>query len=87
MSLKIFGVGNPLMCDDGIGVAVSRLMDVPSDATIIQGEIFVEDCLSNIGEGDTVIILDVARFPEPAGTVIIIPWGIQAVFLAQGVLP
>ena len=74
MSLKIFGVGNPLMRDDGIGVAVSKLLDPPSDATVFQGEIFVEDCLSNIEEGDTVIILDAVQFAEPVGKVITIPF-------------
>ena len=74
MSLKVFGVGNPLLRDDGIGVVVSGLLDPPPNATVFQGEIFVEDCLSNIEEGDAVIILDAVRFAEPAGTVIAIPF-------------
>lgn len=74
MSLKIFGVGNPLMRDDGIGVAVSRLLEPPPNATVFQGEIFVEDCLSNIEEGDAVIILDAVQLSEPAGRVITIPF-------------
>lgn len=74
MSLKIFGVGNPLLCDDGIGVAVSLLIDTPADATVVPGEIFVEDCLSAIEDDDTVIILDAVHFSKPAGTVIPIPF-------------
>jgi hydrogenase maturation protease len=74
LSVRIFGVGNPLLCDDGIGVAVSRLIDIPPDATVFQGEIYVEDCLANIEEGDTVIILDAVRFAMPAGNVITIPF-------------
>jgi hydrogenase maturation protease len=74
MSVKIFGVGNPLLCDDGVGIAVSRLMDPPPDAVVFQGEIFVEDCLSNIEEGDAVIILDAVWFEAPAGKVFAIPF-------------
>ena len=74
MSLKIFGVGNPLLRDDGIGLAVSRLIARPPDARVYQGEIFVEDCLSKIDEGDAVIILDAVQFAEPAGKVIAIPF-------------
>ena len=74
MSLKIFGVGNPFLCDDGIGVAVSRLLEPPPNTTVYQGEIFVEDCLSNIEEGDAVIILDAVQFAQPAGTVTTIPF-------------
>lgn len=74
MSLKIFGVGNPLLGDDGIGVAVSRLLIPPPGATVFQGEIFVEDCLLYIEEGDEVIILDAMQFAETAGKVISIPF-------------
>ncbi len=74
MSLKIFGVGNPLMGDDGIGVAVSRLLEPPPNVMVFQGEIFVEDCLSNIEEGDAVIILDAVQLGLPAGRVIAIPF-------------
>jgi hydrogenase maturation protease len=74
MSVKIFGVGNPLLCDDGVGVVISRLLDPPPNATVFQGEVFVEECLSNIEEGDTVIIVDAVLFAEPAGKVITIPF-------------
>ena len=74
MSLKIFGVGNPLLRDDGIGLAVSGLIARPPDARVYQGEIFVEDCLSKIDEGDAVIILDAVQLAEPAGKVIAIPF-------------
>ena len=74
MSLKIFGVGNPLLSDAGAGVAVARLLDPPPDARIFQGEIFVEDCLLSIEKGDAVIILDAVQFDAPAGMVISIPF-------------
>ncbi len=74
MSLKIFGVGNPLLCDDVIGVAVSARLDLPPNATVFQGEIFVENCLLSIEDGDTVIILDAVQFELPAGMVITIPF-------------
>ncbi len=74
MSLRVFGVGNPLLLDDGIGVAVSRLIDAPPGAVVCQGEIFVEDCLSEIEDGDTVIILDAVHFRLSAGSVVAIPF-------------
>jgi hydrogenase maturation protease len=74
VSVKIFGVGNPLMRDDGIGLAVSKLLDPPPGAIVFQGEIFVEDCLVEIEEGDGVIILDAVRFKEPAGKIFAIPF-------------
>ena len=74
MSFRIFGVGNPLMCDDGVGVAVCRLMEAPANATVVQGEIFVAECLADIEEGDTVVILDAVRLSKPAGTVVTLPF-------------
>ena len=74
MSRKIFGVGNPLLCDDGVGVWLSKGIVIPPDATVIQGEIFVADCLLHIEEGDAVIILDAVQFELPAGEVVVLPF-------------
>jgi len=74
VSVKIFGVGNPLLKDDGVGVQVSRLMEPPPGAVVFQGEIFVEDCLLNIEDGDAVIILDAVWLQEPAGKVLTLPF-------------
>lgn len=70
MSVRIFGVGNTLLCDDGVGVEVSRLINIPTGGFAYQGEIFVGDCISEIEEGDMVIIIDAIMLGKKPGDVI-----------------
>lgn len=74
MNFKIFGIGNPLLCDDGIGVEVSKRITAPQGVSIYEGEIFVEDCLSQIESGDLVIIIDAVLFDMQPGEVIMLPF-------------
>ncbi len=73
MSMKIFGVGNTLLCDDGIGVEVSKQIITSPNAFVYQGEIFAERCLSHIQPNDIVIIIDAVMLNRTPGDVIVLP--------------
>lgn len=75
--VKIFGVGNVLMCDDGIGVRVAeklrerleKLNDRFKDFKVIIGETDYMYCLENIEEDDFVIIIDSTYFMVRPGII------------------
>lgn len=58
--IKVFGIGNPLLEDDGIGVAAAEsLMQLEqSYFEVYATEIYVEEALDKICAEDYVIILD-----------------------------
>ena len=64
--MKIFGVGNILLCDDGIGVKVAEelkeVIERDYNAKVIIGECDYLYCLENIRRDDFVVIIDIAYF-------------------------
>lgn len=56
--IKIFGVGNVLLRDDGVGTEICKQLKVGGEAKVYIGEIFVDDCLDEIEGSDYVIIID-----------------------------
>ncbi len=76
--IKVFGIGNILLCDDGIGVKVAKyLLDnkhiLNSNIEIIVGETDYMYCIDNIKKGDKVIIIDSTYFNIPPGMITKIP--------------
>jgi hydrogenase maturation protease len=69
----ILGIGNILLCDDGVGIhAVNRLKDnydFPESVQIIDGGTKGLDLLPFIEESDRVLIVDAANFKKAVGTI------------------
>ncbi|MEG0306377.1 MAG: hydrogenase maturation protease [Clostridium sp.] len=61
--IKIFGIGNILLCDDGIGVKVIQVIEkeieeFSENINVIVGETNYLYCLDQIEDDDVVIIVD-----------------------------
>lgn len=58
--IKVFGIGNPLLEDDGIGAAVAKVLkqEEQNRVEIFVTEIYVEEALDQIKEEDYIVILD-----------------------------
>ncbi len=69
----ILGIGNNLLSDEGIGIHVVRYLeqhhaDTPN-VTYLDGGTLSFTLAEPIAEHDNLIVVDAARFGEPAGTV------------------
>lgn len=72
--IKIFGIGNILLCDDGIGVKVTEkledeIREIGKDIEVIVGETDVMFCLDQIEKEDFIIIVDSTYLNLKPGTV------------------
>ena len=61
--IKIFGLGNILLCDDGIGVRVleslrEKLNQLGKDIELIIGETVYKYCIEQVKDDDFIIIID-----------------------------
>src|SRR5690349_17330255 len=75
MSTIILGLGNPLMADDGIGLAaLDRLRSVrPAvDAELVDGGTWGMSLLPVVEEAERIILLDAIELERPPGTVIVL---------------
>jgi hydrogenase maturation protease len=70
----VIGLGNPLMGDDGIGLAALEQLNgsrqLPGGVELVDGGTWGMNLLPLIESADTVILLDAIRLGRPAGTVI-----------------
>lgn len=65
MSVKVIGIGNVIMSDDGIGVLIAKSLKESlekQNIEVIVGECDVEYCLSCIEEGDLLFIIDAGLY-------------------------
>lgn len=73
MDIAVFGIGNILLSDDGIGVHVlNRLKeeyDLPGYVELIDGGTKGLDLLPLLEDRDKVLIIDAANFKKEAGTI------------------
>lgn len=72
--IKVFGIGNILLGDDGIGVYVienikEKLIKLNKNINVIIGETDYLYCLEEIRKDDLVIIVDSTYFGKKAGTI------------------
>ncbi len=73
MAIKVIGIGNILMKDEGMGVAVIeelRKSNLPVDVELIDGGTSGLGLFEYLKETDYVIIIDCVDFKRQAGTVI-----------------
>ncbi len=76
MAVKCIGLGNRLMGDDAVGIAVLETLAYKLRAvgiTVIFGETDAYYALSQIEDGDLLFVLDAALQRNPIGTVSFIP--------------
>jgi hydrogenase maturation protease len=70
----VLGLGNPLMGDDGLGLAVlQRLRDeweLPAEVELVDGGTWGMNLLPLIEDAGRLLLLDAIRAGSPAGTVI-----------------
>lgn len=70
----VLGLGNPLMGDDGLGLAVlAKLRDeweMPERVTLVDGGTWGMNLLPVIEDAAEVVLLDAIRTRVPAGTVV-----------------
>jgi hydrogenase maturation protease len=76
MNIAIFGIGNILLSDDGVGVhAVHRLIEdfaFPDSVELIDGGTKGLDLLPLLEGRDKVLIIDAANFKKEPGTIDIV---------------
>lgn len=76
MGQKVIAIGNILMGDDSIGIRVLKIIEDSLKSYGIAsfiGETDFEYCISEVNEGDSVIILDAAVLGKKVGTITVIP--------------
>lgn len=70
----VVGLGNPLMTDDGIGLAaLARLAErweVPADVRLVDGGTWGLFLLPEIEDAERLVLLDAIDVGEPPGTVV-----------------
>ena len=73
MDIAVFGIGNILLSDDGVGVHVlNRLQveyDLPGYVELIDGGTKGLDLLPLLEDRDKVIFIDAANFKKDPGTI------------------
>ncbi len=72
--IRVFGIGNVLLCDDGIGVRVVEKMKesierLSNDVEVIIGETDFMYCIEAIDYSDFIIIVDSTYFKAEPGTI------------------
>lgn len=77
MRKKLIAMGNVLMGDDGIAVAVAKVLEQElhrMEIEVILGETDIGCCILSVQEEDYIILLDAARMNKQPGEITIIPF-------------
>lgn len=72
MKILILGLGNVLLCDEGVGVHVAHALlkkGVPVNVTVIDIGTAILDALPELEKADAVILVDALKAEGTAGTV------------------
>jgi hydrogenase maturation protease len=78
MNTLVLGIGNLLLCDEGVGVHAVRALqreDLPPDITVLEVGTAVLDALPEIERADHIIIIDAMKADHAPGTVYRVPMG------------
>lgn len=72
--IRVFGIGNILLCDDGIGVRVveklkESIEKLSNDVEVIIGETDFMYCIEAMDNSDFIIIVDSTYFKTEPGTI------------------
>lgn len=75
--IKIFGIGNILLCDDSIGVRVVEIMkksfiEINEQVAVFMGETDFYYCLDNIDSEDFIILVDSTYLGIEPGTITVL---------------
>ncbi len=66
----VIGLGNPLMGDDGVGLAaLERLREHPAGAELVDGGTWGMNLLPVLESADRVLLIDAIRTGAPPGTI------------------
>jgi hydrogenase maturation protease len=77
MQTLILGIGNLLLCDEGVGVHVVRALQqeqLPADVITLEVGTFLLEALPYIEQADRIIIVDAMKADEAPGTVYRVPF-------------
>lgn len=87
----VIGLGNPLMGDDGLGLAAAQRLlsdwDLPADLQIVDGGTWGLNLLPVIEDAARVVLLDAIDLAEPPGTLIRLPRERLPKYLATKISP
>jgi hydrogenase maturation protease len=72
--IKVFGIGNPLLMDDGVGIEVTKRINENDWLRKYITEIYVDDALDHIDEEDYIVIIDAVSFGGAIGELHILPF-------------
>jgi hydrogenase maturation protease len=73
----ILGIGNLLLCDEGVGVHVARALQretLPMEVTTLEIGTGFLDAISAIEQADRILIVDAMKGDEEPGTVYRVPF-------------
>jgi hydrogenase maturation protease len=73
----ILGIGNLLLCDEGVGVHVARALqreDLPSNVVTLEVGTAFLDALPEIEKADRIIIVDAMQADHAPGTIYRVPF-------------
>ena len=77
MRTLILGIGNLLLCDEGVGVHVARALqreDLPSNVITLEVGTAFLDALPEIEQADRIIIVDAMQADHAPGTIYRVPF-------------
>jgi hydrogenase maturation protease len=88
MDVRIIGLGNVLMADEGWGCYVLKVLDAtyafPPDVTLVDaGSTPGRDIVPYLVDADVAIIVDAVKAPEPPGTVKVYDRGVLVTDVPQ----
>jgi hydrogenase maturation protease len=77
MNTLILGIGNLLLCDEGVGIHVVRALvrrELPSGVAVVEAGTAFLDALSEIAQADRILIVDAMKGGGAPGTVYRVPF-------------
>jgi hydrogenase maturation protease len=87
----VIGLGNPLMGDDGLGIAalerVQELWEVPADVELVDGGTWGLNLLPVIEDAERVLLIDAITIGAQPGTQVVIPRARLPRYLATKISP
>ena len=77
MNTLILGIGNLLLCDEGVGVHVARALaqrDLPPDVAVVEAGTAFLDVLPDIEKADRILLIDAMEGGAAPGSVYRVPF-------------
>lgn len=77
MNTLILGMGNLLLCDEGVGVHVARALaqrDLPPDVSVVEAGTAFLDVLPDIEKADRILLIDAMEGGGAPGSVYRVPF-------------